>query len=286
MMTCFILMSRFGVKMARVSKHAKRLALSKKKHRIFQCLFQFKLSFQSRLVLASKTINLSKEIAKVERKPRRKVRKRSTEWFERDVPAMDTTEFRRNFRLSRAAFRKLVDRLEPILRKEETFAKNTIPAERKVAMTLYFLGQGVNYLAVGNLFGAAVSTVCVAVKETVKAIVQNLTPELICFPSSEADLVAATNSFGNKFPNCVGAIDGTHVPIKRPNKYGTNYYNRKGYYSLLMQGVCDGNGKFCSVSCGYPGSIHDARMLRMSSFYEGVIEKRYVCLRLRAIVNS
>ena len=55
-------------------KQAKRLALfKKKKKRVFQCLFSFKLRFQSRLVLASKTIDLSKKIVKVKRKPRRKV---------------------------------------------------------------------------------------------------------------------------------------------------------------------------------------------------------------------
>lgn len=47
-------------------------------------------------------------------------------------------------------------------------------------------------------------------------------------------------------------------------------------YSILMQGVCDGIGKFLSVSCGFPGSMHDARMLRMSGFYERVVDRRYI----------
>ena len=41
-------------------------------------------------------------IAKLVRKPRGNVCQRSIEWFERDIPAMDEVEFRRNFRLSRA----------------------------------------------------------------------------------------------------------------------------------------------------------------------------------------
>lgn len=92
------------------------------------------------MVLVSKTINLLKEIAKVERKLRRKVRKRLIEWFERDVLVMDIIEFRRNFRFLRVVFRKLVDRLEFILRKEEIFVKNIIFVERKVVMILYFFG--------------------------------------------------------------------------------------------------------------------------------------------------
>jgi hypothetical protein len=36
-----------------------------------------------------------------------------------------------------------------------------------------------------------------------------------------------------------GAIDGCHIPIKAPeNSYG-DYLNRKGWHSLILQGVCD-----------------------------------------------
>jgi hypothetical protein len=39
------------------------------------------------------------------------------------------------------------------------------------------------------------------------------------------------------FPNCGGAIDGTHIPIIAPSESHGDYLNRKGYYSLIMQGV-------------------------------------------------
>lgn len=76
---------------------------------------------------------------------------------------MDDREFQANFRLSRQAFEKLCKTIHPLFRKEETFAKNTVPTEHRVAMTLYFIGQGINYRAVANQFGVAVSTLCVIV---------------------------------------------------------------------------------------------------------------------------
>ena len=45
-------------------------------------------------------------------------------------------------------------------------------------------------------------------------------------------------------PNICGAIDGTHIPLaERPSKRITlaksDFYNRKKYHSIILQGVCD-----------------------------------------------
>lgn len=59
--------------------------------------------------------------------------------------------------------------------------------------------------------------------------------------------------------NVIGAIDGCHLQIKKPRgKHSHVYYNRKGYYSILLQGICDCDGKFIDVFCGEAGSMHDA----------------------------
>ena len=58
----------------------------------------------------------------------------------------------------------------------------------------------------------------------------------------------------------VGAIDGSHIPIIAPKNDPNDYYNRKQFHSIVLQGVADAD-----VSTGYAGSIHDARVLRMTS---------------------
>lgn len=258
--------------MARVSKKAKRSLLAKRKSHLHQFVSLSHSSFTLKFSLISQSMKISKLIAeKYGRNPRRSSRVRSTEWCEKDMKEMSDTEFRKNFRLSRAAFGKLLQRVDPEVRKEETFAGNTVSVERRLALTLYFLGQGTNYRTLANQFGVGISTVCQIVKETARAIQNTLISELVKFPTSDAELLVAMKTFD--FPKCVGAIDGTHIKIKKP-KFGTDFYNRKGYYSILLQGVCDGNGKFTSISCGHPGSIHDARMLKRSGFYQNVLAKR------------
>ena len=43
------------------------------------------------------------------------------------------------------------------------------------------------------------------------------------------------------------AEDGTHIPILAPNKNHTDYVNRKGFHSVLMQAVVDCNYIFRDV---------------------------------------
>ena len=70
------------------------------------------------------------------------------------------------------------------------------------------------------------------------------------------------------FPQAVGAIDGSHIPIIKPAESASDYYNRKGYYSVLIQGLVDHRGIFLDVNIGWPGKVHDARVFSNSSLYK------------------
>ena len=67
-----------------------------------------------------------------------------------------------------------------------------------------------------------------------------------------------------------GAIDGTHIPILKPTECPSDYYNRNGFYSILMQAVVDSQGRFIDVNIGWPGKVHDARVHANSTFYNKV----------------
>lgn len=71
-------------------------------------------------------------------------------------------------------------------------------------------------------------------------------------------------------PGVLGAIDGPHIPILKPIENQEDYVNRKGFHSVLIQTIVDHRKKILNVSCGYPGSMHDARMLRRSDIYQTI----------------
>ena len=74
-------------------------------------------------------------------------------------------------------------------------------------------------------------------------------------------------------PQCVGAIDGCHIPIAAPVNNHTDYYNHKCWYSMILQGVVDANYRFLGVCIGWPGSVHDARVFAHSNLYKKITEE-------------
>ena len=74
------------------------------------------------------------------------------------------------------------------------------------------------------------------VQETCKAIVEHLLPQYIHFPFGE-QLNTIVDDFEHMWgiPQCIGAIDRSHVPVYALLLNHTDYYNRKGWYSVLFK---------------------------------------------------
>ena len=71
-----------------------------------------------------------------------------------------------------------------------------------------------------------------------------------------------------KLPQCAGSIDGSHIPVTPPALNHTVYFNRKGWYSVILQAVIDHQYLFRDVYIGWPGSVHDARVFANSSLFK------------------
>ncbi|KAJ8943183.1 hypothetical protein NQ314_009814 [Rhamnusium bicolor] len=82
-----------------------------------------------------------------------------------------------------------------------------------------------------------------------------------------------THFANNGFPGVIGIIDGTHIKIDKPSQDPDSYLNRKHFYSIQAQIVCDHRRKIRDIFVGSPGSVHNSRAFRSSPLCETLAEK-------------
>ena len=177
--------------------------------------------------------------------------------------AMPAEEWHSNFRMSREDFMMLEGRLRPYLRPNHgSFRVDTMTSFKKLAMTPFYLQDQGSLRMTSNAFGVAKSTASVTIRKVCNALVKVMGPELIKFPTTEADLKELISNFESKFdfPMVIGCVDGTHIPIKQPQENAGEYFCYKMKYSLNVHAICDHRGHFIDVDCSWPGSVHDAKV--------------------------
>ena len=173
-----------------------------------------------------------------------------------------------NLRMSKATFGILCNQLRPYIGKTVTRYCFPVTVDKQVAVTIWRLATNIEYRTIAALFGLGISTVCTIVCRTTHAITRHLLPLHVKMPTDTRlrEIVQEFEILWG-FPQVAGAIDGTHIPILKPTECPSDYYNRKGFYSILIQAVVDSQGHFIDVNIGWPGKVHDARVLANSTLY-------------------
>ena len=197
------------------------------------------------------------------------VRPRSTTWFSRFLlEPYDDHRWLQMFRMSKKSVMALADLLKPHVHRQDTRYRIAIPVLIRVACTLFKLAQGASLLICSEMFAIGKSTVSIILREVVNAITETMRHELT-WPTGDR-LRECQADFKNLcgLPAVVGAIDGTHISISKPQHGPADYYYFKsGGYTLNCQAVVDSNKRFIDLFLGMPGSTNDARMLRRSSLH-------------------
>ncbi|XP_050517687.1 putative nuclease HARBI1 [Diabrotica virgifera virgifera] len=190
---------------------------------------------------------------------------RNEQYYEYTIPRYTNDAFREHFRMSRVTFERLFNCIRAVHHIEDRL----VPLEKKILFTVWVIGKPESFLAAGDRFGLAKSSAHKIFYQIVDELGQ-ITNQYIRWPNMQK-IQQTANVFelrSRGIPGVVGAIDGCHIPIKQPVRNANDFYNRKGFHSIILQGVCDENGVFIDVNIGRPRRMHDARVFRLSEIYE------------------
>lgn len=86
-------------------------------------------------------------------------------------------------------------------------------------------------------------------------------------PQTEAEWKEIQNNFYIRwnFPNCCGALDGKHIVIRNAPHSGSEYFNYKGTFSIILFASVDANYCFRYIDVGTNGRTNDAAVFSNSS---------------------
>ncbi|KAJ8406857.1 hypothetical protein AAFF_G00297730 [Aldrovandia affinis] len=175
----------------------------------------------------------------------------------------EDADLKPDYRLSRASLQHLIG----MLRSHQDHGWGHY---LEVLVFVFWLASATSYRLVSRSFNIPRSTVHEMVHRVTKKLLK-LKNRVIHFPS-HADLENIGNGFAQlagspAFSRVVGSIDGCQVRVKPPSADAQCYLNRKLFYSVQLQAVCDHQGMFLDIFTGYPGSVHDTRVLKNSPLY-------------------
>ena len=164
--------------------------------------------------------------------------------------------------------------LGPSFKANKHIGGNLSGLKRRWLLPFFKLMHGVSIPLVADRAALGKSTVGDILRQVCGAISHNF-GHLIAWPVSRR-LTRIATGFQTKqwLPNCIGAIDGSHIYIASPSNtiVAADHRNRNKSFLILLQGVVDSKCYFTSINTGPPGSLHDSAHFKSTELYRKVLE--------------
>lgn len=200
-----------------------------------------------------------------------KGRDECNEQFRADLTA--SSLFTNFTRVCNEDFELLISLIGPTISKQDTNYRDAISVNDRLALTLRFLATGDSYTSLMYLFKISKQSISKIVPVVCGALVSALS-EYVKTPSNSQEWELVSTGFKNKwqFDHCLGALDGKHVVVQCPVDSGTQYFNYKGHYSIVLMALVDSNYSFLYVNVGCQGRISDGGVFKNCDLWNTTLQ--------------
>lgn len=187
------------------------------------------------------------------------------------LETMDKEWFFDYLRMTPEDFMKILELIKSDVTKCHNKLRKPISAKERLAITIRHLATGETRISLSFQFLLGRSTVSKIIKETTKAIWDNMKNYIKPPSQGEFSLVAEQFELKWGFPNCIGAIDGKHIRIKCPLNSASEFYCYKKFFSVNLMAIVGADYKFLLIDVGAEGSASDSGVFARSTFGKAII---------------
>jgi hypothetical protein len=184
---------------------------------------------------------------------------------------LNEREFRQKYRMSRESLLKLAN----LVKDHQAFnpgsktRKQANPMHQLMCLLVYLSteGSGASNAMLRSIFRKGHGTYHNFKTRCVDAIIDCLGKQYYNWPiDGEKKEIARRFRDEYGWPNCLGSVDGTLLPLAFPpeTEDAPDYHGRKYRYSLSVLVVNDDKRRIRYFLAGWPGKTHDNRVLRNS----------------------
>ncbi|KAL7287592.1 hypothetical protein TKK_0018239 [Trichogramma kaykai] len=184
----------------------------------------------------------------------------------------DSDLFFKATRMDTETFDLLLSKVAPII-KPLRKRKNNVSSAKRLYITLRYLATGNDITSFSLAHRISETAILYIIKNTFIAIHEALADIYLRQPSRPTwrNVAEGFKTFWN-IPNCIGSIDGMHVPIVAPNNSGSLYFNYKKFNSIVLLAICNHRYEFTCVDIGACGSESDGGVFIRSNIGKALTE--------------
>lgn len=166
---------------------------------------------------------------------------------------------REMFRMDKHVFHKLC----VTLRQRGTLRDTAgVMIEEQLAIFLNIVGHNERNRVIQERFQHSGETISRHFNNVLKAV-KSLSREFLELPPLDTPLeILGNKRFYPHFKDCIGVIDGMHIPAHVPAKDQSRFRNRKGHLSQNILAACTFDLQFIFIYPGWEGSAVDSRVLQ------------------------